>query len=73
VATEAQIVALDAALAEDRGKVIVAVYEMPLAELDALVEAVQLLDAEGVEAADDRAKWPAERHLAAVVKRKEQP
>jgi hypothetical protein len=56
VATEAQIAALDAALAEDVGKVIVAVHEMPLAELDALIEAAQLLDAEGCEASEVRAR-----------------
>lgn len=44
--------ALDLALAEDRGALIVAMYEMNTTDLANLVEAAQLIDAEGVEILD---------------------
>lgn len=46
--------ALTFALQEDRGKLIVALYEMPLAQLEALVDAAQLIDSEGQEAMQAR-------------------
>ena len=44
--------ALDLALDEERGLLIVALYELPSAELENLVEAAQLINSEGVEILD---------------------
>lgn len=46
--------ALRLALADERGPLIVALYEMPTDDLERLVEAAQLIDSEGVEALELR-------------------
>lgn len=46
--------ALQLALAEERGRLIVAMYEMETADLERLVEAAQLIDSEGVDCLEER-------------------
>lgn len=46
--------ALDLALAEERGLLVVSMYEMAESDLEALVEAAQLIDSEGCEILDSQ-------------------